>query len=240
MTPRAFHQVSYRPPTFYTALPTQHQENPPVNERYTHCAFPFLPLKIRRLIALYDSFQMSVDHDATNNKGSLHRIATQLSTGQRITHLVWIRFFAALPPIPKHYGPYAQAIIFRGALEFMQATYFEHIFFRGYSGSLFPAHLRLMSAQGPVQAALCFPDTEFPETQYLQIIATLEAEMVSFVGTVTDLFSYHKEGDTEFERMNYPHNELACSERSVLTILRELVEVSLVLESGAQNIGIPR
>ncbi|KAL4783363.1 Trichodiene synthase-domain-containing protein [Aspergillus varians] len=189
---------------------------------YVHCTFSFLPLEIRQAVALYDAFQMSVDDMAVEQHDSLQDLCIQLSAREKVQHPVWNRFFSSIPLLLQHYGPYAQTTLFRGALEFIQATCVERTLFRGYPGSTYPAYIRRMSAQGPVQAAVCFPESEFPQSKYLPIIATLEAEVEDFVGAVNDLFSFYKESDNAFERINFPLNEAACSNRSVLEILREL------------------
>lgn len=84
-----------------------------------------------------------------------------------------------------------------------------------------------MSAQGPVQAAICFPESEFPQDRYLPMIVSLEAELEYYVGTVNDFFSFYKESSTLFDRTNFPLNEAYCSGRSCSDILRDLVEISL-------------
>ncbi|KAL4999999.1 Trichodiene synthase-domain-containing protein [Aspergillus recurvatus] len=205
----------------------------PYNERivrelteYVHCTFPFLPLEVRQAVALYDAFQMSVDDMPVEEHDSLHDLCIQLSARERVKHPVWNGFFGSLPLLLKHYGPYAQTTLFRGALEFIQATCLERTLFRGYSGSTYPSYVRRMSGQGPVQAVVCFPEAEFPQEQYLPFVASLEAELESFVGTVNDLFSFYKESGNAFERINYPLNEAACSGRSVLDILTDLVNTA--------------
>jgi Iap family predicted aminopeptidase len=59
-----------------------------------------------------------------------------------------------------------------------------------------------MSGQGPVQAAVRFPEAEFPQEQYLPLVASLETELEYFVGPVNDLFSFYKESGSAFERIN--------------------------------------
>ncbi|KAL4914494.1 Trichodiene synthase-domain-containing protein [Aspergillus aurantiobrunneus] len=194
---------------------------------YAHCSFPFLPLEIRQAVALYDAFQMSVDDVPIEQHHSLQDLCVQLSASGRIQHPVWSAFFRSFPLLLQHYGPYAQTTLFRGALEFIQATCLERTLFRGYPGSTYPNYVRRMSGQGPVQAAVCFPEREFPQSQYLPFIASLEAELEYFVGTVNDLFSFYKESDSPFERINFPLNEAACSGEPVLQVLRDLVETAM-------------
>ncbi|KAL4789748.1 Trichodiene synthase-domain-containing protein [Aspergillus venezuelensis] len=194
---------------------------------YVHCTFPFLPLEVRQAVALYDTFQMSVDDMAIEQYDSLQDLCIQLSTTKKVKHPVWNRFFSSFPLLLKHYGPYAQTTLFRGALEFIQATCLERTLFRGYSGSTYPGYVRRMSGQGPVQAVVCFPEAEFPQSKYLSFMASLEAELEYFVGTVNDLFSFYKESENAFERINYPLNEAECSGRSVLGILSELADIAI-------------
>ncbi|KAL4735685.1 Trichodiene synthase-domain-containing protein [Aspergillus similis] len=177
--------------------------------RYVHCTFPFLPLEVRQ--AKYDS---------------PHNLCVQLSAGETVKHPVWNRFFKSLPILLQHYGPYAQTTLFHGALEFIQATCLERTLFRGFPGSAYPSYVRRMSGQGPVQAAVCFPEAEFPQEQYLPFVASLEAELEHFVGPVNDLFSFSKECGSAFERINYPLNEAACTGRPVLDILTNLVNTA--------------
>ena len=93
-----------------------------------------------------------------------------------------------------------------------------------------------MSAQGPVQAVVCFPESEFPQQQYLPIIATIEAELEDFVGTVNDLFSFYKESVSAFEQTNFPLNQSACTQRGVLDILHETLKTALACQSRVMNI----
>ncbi|KAL4881773.1 Trichodiene synthase-domain-containing protein [Aspergillus karnatakaensis] len=194
---------------------------------YVHCTFPFLPLEIRQAVAFYDAFQMSVDDIPIEQHDSLTNLCTQLSARDQIKHPVWNSFFASLPLLLRHYGPYAQTTLFRGALEFIQATCLERTLFRGYSGSNYPSYIRRMSGQGPVQAVVCFPEAEFPQREYLPFVASLEAELEDFVGTVNDLFSYYKESESAFERVNFPLNQAECSGRAVRDVLVELVDVAM-------------
>ncbi|KAL4744322.1 hypothetical protein BDW72DRAFT_188806 [Aspergillus terricola var. indicus] len=193
---------------------------------YVHCTFPFLPLEVRQAVALYDTFQMSVDDVPVEQYDSLHDLCIQLSAGDTVKHPVWNGFFNSLPVLLQHYGPYAQTTLFRGALEFIQATCLERTLFRGFPGSTYPGYVRRMSGQGPVQAAVCFPEGEFPQEQYLPFVASLEAELEYFVGPVNDLFSFYKESGSAFERINYPLNKAACTGRSVLDILTDLVDTA--------------
>ncbi|PYI07013.1 terpenoid synthase, partial [Aspergillus sclerotiicarbonarius CBS 121057] len=144
---------------------------------YVHCTFPFLPLEIRKAVAVYDSFQMSVDDVPVEEHDSLHELCLRLSQRREVEHPAWRGLFAFFPTILQHYGPYAQTTIFRGAVEFIQATSVERTLFKGYPGSNYPNYIRRMSAQGPVQAAICFPESEFPQDKYLPIIVSLEAEL---------------------------------------------------------------
>ncbi|PHH91255.1 hypothetical protein CDD83_1172 [Cordyceps sp. RAO-2017] len=193
---------------------------------YVHCTFPFLPLDVRKAVAVYDSFQMSIDDVPVDEEG-LRGLCVQLSEGRQVQHPVWKGLFKFYPLLLRYYGPYTQTTIFRGALEFIQATGVERTLFKGFSNSNYPGYIRRMSAQGPVQAAICFPENEFPEAKYLPAIVSLEAELEYYVGTVNDLFSFYKESNTPFERMNYPLNEAACSGKSCLDILRSLVDISI-------------
>ncbi|KAL4952260.1 hypothetical protein BDW69DRAFT_200864 [Aspergillus filifer] len=169
---------------------------------YVHCTFPFLSLDLRRLTALYNSLQMSVDDIPEEEHGSLHNLCAQLSDGAVITHPVWNAFFTALPYLLSFYGSYAQTTLFRTPLELIQAICLDGTFFR---------------------AVLCFPKREFPQNQYLTVIVSLVAELEQFVAT-------------RVRTIAYPLREAACSGRSVLEILRELVEVSIGCRDRVQAI----
>lgn len=186
---------------------------------YVHCAFAFLPLGIRQAVALYDALQMSMDGTPVEQHDSLQGLCAQLSAGDKVQQPVWSEFFKAIPLLLKHYGPYVQTTVFRGALEFIQATCLERTLFRGRADSSYPSYIRRMSAQGPVQTSICFP-----QEKYLSLIASLEAESEDFVALVNDLFSFYKESDTPFERINFPLSAAACSGRSVVEVLNEMVE----------------
>jgi hypothetical protein len=64
----------------------------------------------------------------------------------------------------------------------------------------------------------------------------LEAELEDFVGTVNDLFSFYKESENAFERINFPLNEASCSGRSVLEILIDLVNTAIGSWARVQSI----
>ncbi|KAJ5713881.1 terpene cyclase [Penicillium malachiteum] len=203
---------------------------------YAHAAFPFLPLEIRQKATVYDAYQMSVDDLAFEQHDSLDGLCPQLSAQTEIKHPVWQGFFETLPAFLEFYGPYCQTTLLCGALEFIQATTVERTLFRGYAGSKFPDYVRRMSAQGPVQAAICFPEQEFPQKQYLPIIASVEAELEDWVGTVNDLFSFYKESDTAVDRMNYPLNASACTERTPLEMLWEISDTALACKDRLKAI----
>ncbi|CRL24116.1 Terpenoid synthase [Penicillium camemberti] len=202
---------------------------------YVHCTFPFLPLQIRKAVAVYDSFQMSVDDVPEEKHDSLHELCIQLSERRNVQHPVWNGLFSFFPTLLQFYGPYAQTTIFRGALEFIQATCVERTLFKGFPDSNYPNYIRRMSAQGPVQAAICFPESEFPQDQYLSAIVSLEAELEYYVGTVNDVFSFYKESDTVFDRINFPLNEAICSGKPCSEILRQLVDVSIACRNRVRK-----
>lgn len=203
---------------------------------YVHATFPFLPLEIRQRAAVYDAYQMSVDDLEKEEHDSLDGLCPQLSAGSQIQHPVWRGFFSALPDFLQFYGPYAQTTLLRGALEFIQATTVERTLFRGYSGSNFPNYVRRMSAQGPVQAAVCFPEKEFPQEKYLPAIASMEAELEDFVGTVNDLFSFYKESGTAVDRINYPLNVSACTGRKLVEVLYEISDTAIACQTRLRAI----
>lgn len=194
---------------------------------YVFATFSFLPREIKKAVAVYDSYQMSIDDIAVEEHDSLDGLCVQLSTQERISHPLWKGFYASFPDLLKYYGPYGQATLFRGAMEFIQATALERTLFRGYPSSKYPDYVRRMSAQGPVQAVICFPASDFPEEKYLPIIASMEAELEDFVGTVNDVFSFYKESRTALDRINYPLNRWACSGRRPLQVIYDLIQVSI-------------
>ncbi|KAJ3494207.1 hypothetical protein NLG97_g4229 [Lecanicillium saksenae] len=195
---------------------------------YVHATFPFLPLEIRKAVAIYDTYQMAVDDVDVEEHDSLSGLCHQLAAGIKLQHNWWQDFFRWIPQLLQFYGNYSQATLFRGAIEFLQATAVERTLFRGYHGSKFPDYIRRMSAQGPVQAALCFPEDQFPQQKYLPVLASMEAELEDFVGTVNDLFSFYKEiNNTAVDLINYPLNASACSGKKPVEVLREISGVAL-------------
>ena len=203
---------------------------------YVHATFSFLPLHIRKAVAVYDAFQMVMDDVSQEDNDSLDRLCSQLATAETVSHPAWKEFFKFLPQLFEHYSAYSQTTLFRGALEFMQATCLERTLFKEYPESKYPDYLRRMSAQGPVQAAVCFPEREFPQQQYLPIIATIEAELEYFVGTVNDLFSFYKESSTSFERINYPLNQAACTQQDVFHVLHECLDTAIACQKRVLDI----
>ncbi|KAA8647834.1 hypothetical protein EYZ11_010561 [Aspergillus tanneri] len=203
---------------------------------YAHDSFPFIPLEVRKAAAVYDAYQMSVDDMDSDEHNNLSGLCSQLSERSEIEHPVWRGFFKSLPTLLQYYGPYSQTTLLRGALEFLQATTVERTHFRGYSGSRYPDYVRRMSAQGAVQAAVCFPEKEFPGEKYLPSIASMEAELEEFVGTVNDLFSFYKEGhNTATDRINYTLNTSACTGYTPGEVLYELSEIALKCQSRVRE-----
>lgn len=203
---------------------------------YVHATFPFIPLDVRKAVAVYDAFQMAMDDVTQEEENSLHRLCPQLAVSVGVSHPAWKEFFRFLPQLFKYYGPYAQPTLFRGALEFMQATCLERTLFKGYPDSKYPEYLRRMSAQGPVQAVVCFPESEFPQEHYLPTLATIEAELEYFVGTVNDLFSFYKESSSAFEQTNFPLNQAACTQRGVFDILHDILDTALACQNRVLKI----
>ncbi|PYH89726.1 hypothetical protein BO71DRAFT_100659 [Aspergillus ellipticus CBS 707.79] len=100
---------------------------------YVHCTFPFLPLEIRKAVAVYDSAfrclpTMSPWRSMTVFMGyaSAYRSGAKSSTQPGEVCL-------NSPPLS-----YAQTTRFRGAVEFIQATSVERTLFQGYPGSNYP------------------------------------------------------------------------------------------------------
>ena len=203
---------------------------------YVHATFFFLPLHIRKAVAVYDAFQMAMDDIPQEANDTLEHLCSQLAASEGVSHPAWQKFFKFLPQLFEHYDPYPQTTLFRGALEFMQATGLERTLFKGYLGSKYPDYLRRMSAQGPVQAAVCFPKSEFPQEAYLPIIATVESELEYFVGTVNDLFSFYKESSSSYERTNYPLCQAACVQQDVSIVLQECLDTAIACQKRTLDI----
>ena len=201
--------------TFTRSFTPENTEIAEAMSEYVHALWFFLPLDIRKAVAVYDAFQMAMDDVPQEANDTLDHLCSQLAASEGVSHPAWEQFFKFLPQLFQHYGPYIQTTLFRGALEFMQATCLERTLFNGYPGSRYPDYLRRMSAQGPVQAAICFPESEFPQEEYLPIIATVEAEMEHFVGQVNDLFSFYKESSSLYEQTNYPLIQAACTQQDL-------------------------
>ncbi|KAL8655467.1 MAG: hypothetical protein Q9210_000865 [Variospora velana] len=188
---------------------------------YFHATYSFIPLDVRKAVAVYDAFQMVMDDVPEEENDSLDHLCHQLATSEGVSHPAWKEFFRFLPQVFQHYGPYAQTTILRGALEFMQATCLERTLFKGYPESKYPDFLRRMSSQGPVQAV----------KEFLPIIATVEAELEYYVGTVNDLFSFYKESNNVFERTNYVFTQSACTHRGVSEVLNECLETAVACQT---------
>ena len=203
---------------------------------YVHATFFFLPLNIRKAVAVYNGFQMVMDNIPQEANDSLDLLCSQLATSEGVKHPASQQFFKFLPQLFAHYGPYAQTTMFRGALEFMQATCLERTLFRGYPGSKYPHYLRRMGSQGPVQAAACFPKSEFPQEEFLPVIATIESELEYFVGIVNDLFSFYKESSSSYEKTNYPLNQAACTQQDVSVVLQEGLDTAIAYQKRTMNI----
>ncbi|KAG6993953.1 terpenoid synthase [Physcia stellaris] len=203
---------------------------------YVHATYFFLPLNIRKAVAVYNGFQMIMDDVPQETNDSLDLLCSQLAASEGVSHPAWQQFFKFLPQLFEHYGPYAQTTMFRGALEFMQATCLERTLFKGYPGSKYPHYLRRMGSQGPVQAAVCFPKSEFPQEEYLPIIATIESELEYFVGIVNDLFSFYKESSSSYEKTNYPLNQAACTQQDVSIVLQEGLETAIACQKRTLDI----
>ena len=203
---------------------------------YVHATFFFLSLNIRKAVAVYNGFQMIMDDVPQETNDSLNLLCSQLAASESVNHPAWQQFFKFLPQLFEHYGPYVQTTMFRGALEFMQATCLERTLFKGYPGSKYPHYLRRMGSQGPVQAAVCFPQSEFPQEEYLPIIATIESELEYFVGIVNDLFSFYKESVSSYEQTNYPLNQAACTQQDVSIVLQEGLETAIACQKRTLDI----
>ncbi|OJJ32536.1 hypothetical protein ASPWEDRAFT_186700 [Aspergillus wentii DTO 134E9] len=101
---------------------------------------------------------------------------------------MWDAFFKMLPDLFQFYGPYIQTTLFHS-----------------YPGSLnYLSYMRQIGAQDPIQVAICLPESEFPQKDYLPMIVTLKAELEDFGSKLKNLFSFYKESDTAIDRINYP------------------------------------
>ncbi|KAJ6036425.1 terpene cyclase [Penicillium herquei] len=164
-------------------------------------------------------------------------LCSQLPAQTEIQYPVWEVFFKALPGLLAFYGPCCQKSLFRRAFKFIQATAVERTFFCGYAGSKFSDFVRRRSAQGPVLGVVCSPEQEFPQEEYLPIIASViiasaEVELEDWVGTVNDIFSFYKEVD----RINYLLNVSACAERTTSEVLWEISDTALACKGRLEAI----
>ncbi|KAI9935094.1 hypothetical protein MW887_000715 [Aspergillus wentii] len=160
--------------------------------KYVHSAFFFVSLDARKAVALYDSYQLTLD-DVIHETDRLDGLFLRLM----------------LPDLFQFYGPYIQTTLFHS-----------------YPGSLnYLSYMRQIGAQDPIQVAICLPESEFPQKDYLPMIVTLKAELEDFGSKLKNLFSFYKESDTAIDRINYPSTKprgpvvrcwrfsIACHER---------------------------
>ncbi|KAL4816748.1 hypothetical protein BDW67DRAFT_161472 [Aspergillus spinulosporus] len=169
---------------------------------------------------------MSVDDLPVEQYDSLHDLCVQLSAGETVKRPVWNGSFNPLPILLQYYGPYAQTTLFRGRWNLFRPLV-SRTLFCGFPSSTYPSYVRRMNGQGPVQAPSAF---QRPRSARAKLAVNCVAG--TLVRPVNDLFSFCKESGSAFERINYPLNEAACTERSVLDILTDLVNTATGRGSG--------
>ncbi|OQE35326.1 hypothetical protein PENCOP_c013G07251 [Penicillium coprophilum] len=129
--------------------------------------------------------------------------------------------------LSEYFGPYCHSVIVKGMLDFINGRVIEHKIrqsgFKFSSDSrLTPMLLRTKVGGGEIMVYFLYPNSVFPEEEYLMQYFPISLELVLFIDFTNDILSYYKEFCLADETGNFVANFADTHHVQHLDVLRYL------------------
>ncbi|GFF58849.1 hypothetical protein IFM46972_11219 [Aspergillus udagawae] len=161
----------------------------------TH-AYSMYPFEIRLFIGIYTTlFTYIDDADPRDRTPKLERFAVNFGLGvshsdanlDYLTHLLAV-------DLPKLWGPFTSCIT-KATMDLLPGCLLENYFPSGFDrlASGFPSYLRNKTGASEAYAYCIFPESLFPEREFLGLYVHSIAGIIEITNAINDIISYYKE-----------------------------------------------
>ncbi|GFF29956.1 hypothetical protein IFM61606_10449 [Aspergillus udagawae] len=199
----------------------------------TH-AYSIYPFEIRLSIGIYTTlFTYIDDADRRDMTSKLERFAVNFSLGvfHSDANLDYLTRLLAVD-LPKLWGPFTSSCIMKATMDLLSGCLLENYFPSGSHrlASGFPSYLRNKTGASEPYAYFIFPESLFPEREFLGLYVHSIAGIIEVTNAISDIISYYKEAVIGDEANGRIVSEARVQMRQPAEVLLETCR-----ESGAMH-----
>ncbi|OJJ82330.1 uncharacterized protein ASPGLDRAFT_27185 [Aspergillus glaucus CBS 516.65] len=193
----------------------------------THQAYTAHPFEIKVLCAAQFLYMFLVDDIAEEFMVELQSFGQNFTLNKPHNHPLLDAFDGHLRNLANYYGPYCYAAIIKTLFDYVNGRIIEHKMeqsnFTFHSESrLMPMFLRTKVGGAEILLHLLFPQSVFPEDEYLMRYFPVIQELVLFTDFTNDILSYYKEFILHGEKGNFVGNFADTHRMQQLDVLQHL------------------
>lgn len=200
----------------------------------TYC---FVPRGVQEMIAIYTTLIITIEDSSERYLAHLKVFGSLLLHGRPQQNQLLEALVTQLRSLHRLYGPLASDMITKGTIDFVSACVVE----RTCEGRLqpsptcpdFPDYFRLKSGVGEAYAFFAFPESQFPEHEYLPLFLPVVPDLAQIFNHGNDFLSFYKEYIVSDEQSNYISN---YSQARNMTILQSLRAVMTSAVTSGRNV----
>lgn len=154
-------------------------------------------------------------------------IQLSFTLNQHHNHPILAGLDSHLRNLSNYYGPYCHSVMIKGMLDYINGRVVEHKIkqsnFKFSSESrLMPMFLRTKVGGAEIMIHLLYPNSVFPEEEYVMQYFPITLELVLFIDFTNDILSYYKEFCLDDETGNFVANFADTHHVQHLDVLRYL------------------
>ncbi|CAI7600592.1 unnamed protein product [Penicillium glandicola] len=176
---------------------------PPVN--FAYMAYTSLPSQVRVVCAIQFVYMFLVDDVAEEFMEDLQTFGQKFALNQNHKHPLLAGLDSHLRNLSRYYGPYCHSVIIKAMFDYINGRIIEHKakeskFKFSSESRLMPMFLRTKVGGAEIMVHCLYPNSVFPEEEYVMQYFPITLELVLFIDFTNDILSYYKEfclGDEE-------------------------------------------
>ncbi|KAJ5165665.1 uncharacterized protein N7500_007495 [Penicillium coprophilum] len=208
-----------------TEKSVQQTLDPSVN--FAKMGYTSLPFQVRVLAAIQFLYMFLVDDVADECIEDFQAFGQRFTLNQHHKQPLLAGLDCHLRNLSQYFGPYCHSVIVKGMLDFINGRVIEHKIrqsgFRfSFNSRLTPMLLRTKVGGGEIMVYFLYPNSVFPEEEYLVQYFPITLELVLFIDFTNDILSYYKEFCLADETGNFVANLADTHHVQHLDVLRYL------------------
>ncbi|OJJ75482.1 hypothetical protein ASPBRDRAFT_191711 [Aspergillus brasiliensis CBS 101740] len=169
----------------------------PVGLGVANYAYTTYPFDVRLFIGLYTTLFTYIDDAETPGiMSNLERFAMNFGLGASHSdpNLDYMAHLLAVE-LPKLWGPFTSSCIIKATMDLLSGCMLESYFPSGFDHLArgFPSYLRNKTGASEVYAFFIFPESLFPESEFLGSYVHIIGGTIEVTNAVNDIISYYKE-----------------------------------------------